>query len=93
MSDGSVCFARRFALLSPAAARLLETPADAVAVLRADLERIRLRQPRLKQVQRVQGSEARDRRTAARTAARKKLLSMPRYDGRERRDSTSSANT
>ena len=92
MSDGSVCFARRFALLSPAAARLLETPADAVAVLRADLERIRLRQPRLKQVQqRVQGSEA--RRTAARTAARKKLLSLPRYDGRERRDSTSSANT
>ena len=89
MSDGSVCFARRFALLSPAAARLLETPADAVAVLRADLERIRLRQPRLKQVQRVQGSEARDRRTAA----RKKLLSLPRYDGRERRDSTSSANT
>ena len=91
MSDGSVCFARRFALLSPAAARLLETPADAVAVLRADLERIRLRQPRLKQVQRVQGSEA--RRTAARTAARKKLLGLPRYDGRERRDSTSSANT
>ena len=92
MSDGSVCFARRFALLSPAAARLLETPTDAVGVLRADLERIRRRQPRLKQVQqRVQGSEA--RRTAARTAARKKLLSLPRYDGRERRDSTSSANT
>ena len=34
-SNGSACFARRFALLSPVAARILEEPEDAAAALHA----------------------------------------------------------
>ena len=41
-SNGSACFARRFALLSPVAARILEEPEDATAALHAGLQRQQL---------------------------------------------------